>query len=196
MSRRTSAREDNSRVSRMMDDRRRRLHELAQTGDDVAQFQLGELYEFAAVTTETERARNRQHAMSCYHAAAKRGHPDAILRYGLGCERGYLGHQEAETAFLYYTKATRFGNIRAHYEMGRCFEFGIGTEVDRASALHKYRVAIELIEGVIKKMRQGTMPLVDLYAPDLNELNQILKKAKEAVENGAPGAGGMLEEGR
>lgn len=160
---------------------RRHLKSLAKEGDEEAAFALGQLYEFAASTDEAQKRLNKKRAMPYYQAAAEKGHPEAALRYALGCERGYTGIEQPEEAFQYYKKAARLRNIRAHYEVARCLECGIGTPKNIADALKNYYTTVRLIRTLIANIQLGKISLTASYTPDLNELNWILKKAENKL---------------
>jgi TPR repeat protein len=172
------------------EEHKRHLKKLAKEGDEDAQFALGQLYEFAASTDEAQKQLNQRRAMPYYQAAAEKGLPEAALRYALGCERGYTGIAQPEEAFQYYQKAVRLRNIRAHYEVARCFECGIGTPKDITTALKNYHITIRLIRTLIANIQLGKVSLTASHTPDLNELNWILKKAENKIND--IGSGPML----
>ncbi|MDF3055338.1 MAG: sel1 repeat family protein [Gammaproteobacteria bacterium] len=159
------------------------LKKLAQEGDEEAQYALGRLYEFAASASQAQKDFNKRRAMPYYQAAAEKGHPEAALRYALGCERGYTGIAQPEEAFKYYKKAAVLSNIRAHYELARCFENGIGTTKSIGRAMENYGRTVRLIRTLIADIQCGRIPLTAAYTPDLNEANWILKKAEERIKD-------------
>lgn len=157
------------------------LEILAHNGDEYAQYTIGHYYEFAASINKEQKEENIKRAMPYYHAAAEKGHPEAALRYGLGCERGHSRKKDKDKAFFYYSKAAKQKNIRAIYELGQCFESGIGTAKDIAIAIKHYELVIKLIKDMIEKIQIGKLSLTEPHAPDLNEINKVYDKAKDKV---------------
>jgi tetratricopeptide (TPR) repeat protein len=158
------------------------IEALVQDGKIDSLYEIGHRYEFAASIDKIQKSLNQQQAMAYYFAAAAKGHPEAALRYGLGCERGYIGRKQQEMAFQYYQRAITLKNIRAHFEIARCYEKGIGTQPDNMNALKYYQQTVTLVQTVINKFRHNKLNIRDPHAPDLNEMNKIFSLAKEKVD--------------
>jgi len=57
-----------------------------------------------------------------------------------------LEEETPEEAFVLYAEACRMGHVKATYRLATCFEFGVGTEINRHGAFLLYKKAAELGE--------------------------------------------------
>ena len=73
---------------------------------------------------------------------------DGIKEKRISLYNAALVHEEEnpEEAFALYAEAGRMGHVKATYRLAVCFEFGIGTEINRHGAFLLYKKAAELGE--------------------------------------------------
>ena len=92
-------------------------------------FNLGECYQSAGNNTQ---------AISCFQKAADKGIADAFVKLGY-----FEESRHKEKAFSLYKKAANVGLPEGRYNLGRCYELGIGTDKDEFAAESCYRKAAE-----------------------------------------------------
>jgi len=56
--------------------------------------------------------------------------PDALYDLAVGYEKGDFGSADTRLAFDSYLKAALRGEVQSVYEVGRCYFYGIGVEMD------------------------------------------------------------------
>lgn len=84
----------------------------------------------------------RSTAFHYYLAAAKNGYLPAVTKTALGYFHGYEnGTANFEQAILYFKQAAEHGDTTAKYYLGRCFENGLGTEIDLPEAFRWYEAS-------------------------------------------------------
>lgn len=69
---------------------------------------------------------------------ARSGSPEACQIYGNLLETKYNDYRNA---FLFYRTAYDAGNVLSAFDLGRCYDEGVGTEADFAKALELYKEA-------------------------------------------------------
>lgn len=89
----------------------------------------------------------------------------AALELAFAYETGrWVGRRDPEAALRLYRKAVRLGSVRARYEVGRCYWWGIGTKKNERTATRFLRDAERLgyvdselastVDGGAKKQRR------------------------------------------
>ncbi len=73
-------------------------------------------------------------AISLLQVAANAGVPDALYDMGVSYEKGESGQPDFVRAFRSYLAAALRGEEQSIYEVGRCYHYGIGVNVDREVA--------------------------------------------------------------
>ena len=116
----------------------RKVAELELEGVDVAQLQLGELYEYGICTEQ-----NDVEAVKWYCKAAERGNSHAQYKLGYMYENGRGVESDDAEAVSWYRKAAEQGNADAQWNLGYMYAHGRGVESDDAEAVSWYRKAAE-----------------------------------------------------
>ena len=104
--------------------------------------------------------------------AAAKGDADAAFRLGLEYYAGTAARtRNPEVAVYWFRKAADSGNIPAYYNLGICFEHGIGVEKSRIEAYHAFRKAADggLIQAqlrVAEILRKGLPEECNRAHPD------------------------------
>jgi hypothetical protein len=111
---------------------------LAEQGNAVAQYNLGQMYRNGDGVTEDD-----SQAVYWYKKAAEQGHAKA--QYNLGVMYSYgEGVAEDDTQAVYwYKKAAEQGDAAAQYNLGNMYDFGKGVTEDDTQAVYWYRKAAE-----------------------------------------------------
>lgn len=115
--------------------------QLAETGDPVAQRQLGTLYQRGAGVAPSDET-----ALSWYHKAAAQGEAGALYNLGVMYDGGLGVEQDHAAAARWYRQAADRGDAKAMYNLGLLYEYGLGVAQDHAEAMRHYLQAAELGE--------------------------------------------------
>jgi uncharacterized protein len=78
--------------------------------------------------------RDLGNAVALLKEAARAGNPDALFDLGVAYESGETGEPDVVEAFRSYVGAALRGHLQSLYEVGRCYEHGIGVPADIAIA--------------------------------------------------------------
>ena len=146
------------------------LEQKAQSGDAVAQWQLGKKLENekdiprAADLYRQSAEQGNPDGCNCYGLclmkgcgvakdeglgvtflckAAENGAPEGMYNYALCLEMGRGVEKDLVRAAVFYKKAADLGNGKAQSNYGTCLENGIGVEKDMNAAARYYRMAAE-----------------------------------------------------
>jgi hypothetical protein len=111
----------------------------AETGDAVAQYRLGELYEDGTEKIEP----SDEDAVFWYRKAAEQGLAEAQYELGLNYEDGIGVEQDKGIAANWYRKAAEQGLADAQYQLGVCFVEGTGVKQDNKKAAYWFKKAAE-----------------------------------------------------
>lgn len=111
----------------------------AETGDAVAQYRLGQLYEDGTEEIEP----SDEDAVVWYRKAAEQGLAEAQYELGLNYEDGIGVEQDKEIAANWYRKAAEQGLSDAQYQLGACFVDGIGVKQDNKKAVYWFKKAAD-----------------------------------------------------
>jgi TPR repeat protein len=114
---------------------------LAESGDPVAQRQLGTLYHQGAGV-----ARSDAEALVWYRRAAAGGDVAAVYNLGVMYDSGNGTAQDHVEAARWYREAADKGDGKAMYNLGLLYEYGHGVAQDYGEAMRLYRQAAELGE--------------------------------------------------
>ena len=79
--------------------------------------------------------RDEKKAVDLLFIAAKGNFPEALFNLGVAHERGKGVRKDARAAYLFYLRAALAGDREAFYEVGRCYCYGIGVDVDEEKSL-------------------------------------------------------------
>jgi hypothetical protein len=105
------------------------LRQRAENGDRVAQFQLGDAFDFGLGVTQ-----DRTEAAKWYQMSADQGYPAAqnnlgsLYQYGLGVGTNYTKAVEL------YRKSAEQGFAMGQNSLGYMYDFGLGIAADKAEA--------------------------------------------------------------
>ncbi len=111
---------------------------LAQEGDEVAQFNIGVMYQFGQ-----GRPKNDTEAGYWYRLAAERGHASAQFNLGWMYENGYGVPENDAEAVKWYRRAAEQGDASAQFNLGLMYAHGEGVLENNAEAARWYRRAAE-----------------------------------------------------
>ncbi len=114
---------------------------LAETGDAVAQRQLGTLYQRGAGVAPSD-----EMALTWYRKAAAQGDTGALYNLGVMYDSGYGVEQDPAAAARWYRKAADKGDAKAMYNLGLLYEYGLTGAQDYEEAMRLYQQAAELGE--------------------------------------------------
>lgn len=86
---------------------------------------------------------DKTNAIYWYQQAANQGLPEAIVYLG----NMYHEHGENKKAFEFYLKASEMGDAMAQYDLARCYEEGVGVDVDECKAFYwMYKAAEQHVD--------------------------------------------------
>ncbi len=108
---------------------------LAEQGDAVAQYYLGEIY--------SKVMQDASIAVRWYRKAAKQGHVKAQFLLGLMYRNGEGIRQNNTEAVNWLVKAAKQGHVKAQFILGLMYDRGKGVQQDDAKAVIWYRKAAE-----------------------------------------------------
>lgn len=115
------------------------FYQAAKMGLAVAQFNVGQMFEFGDGTEQDLRK-----SITYYRLAAEQEHSDAQYRLGLA----YLREKKVSEAFRWVNKAAKQGNVMAFVKLGDFYSAGIGTRRDEKTAEKWYRKAVDAHDPV------------------------------------------------
>ncbi|KAJ3412434.1 hypothetical protein HDV05_000738 [Chytridiales sp. JEL 0842] len=111
----------------------------AKAGNAQAQCNLGFIYERGIGVPQ-----NLFEADRLYKSAVSKNHPKAEASLAVFFEHGIAGNpKDPVTAVKLYASAAKKGDSSGNYNLGRCYQYGIGTEQDMAHAAKYYKRAID-----------------------------------------------------
>lgn len=102
---------------------------LANSGDAVAQYNLGLLYDYGQGVPQNDRL-----AITWYRKAAARGHAKAQFRLAVMYDSGQGTVQNQAAALLWYRNAAQQGNADAQNNLGVMYSNGQGVRADVVQA--------------------------------------------------------------
>lgn len=109
----------------------------AQQGNATAQFNLGLCYEDGVGITK-----NQKEAIKCYKLAADQNHAAAQYKVGsyylIDVDKTSLGEVQA---FYWLNKSAELGHPGAQYNLGVCYDKGIGVEKDSKTAISYFELS-------------------------------------------------------
>jgi hypothetical protein len=108
----------------------------AELGNDLAQFQLGQIYSQGQGTTKNERI-----AHQWYQQAAQQGHAQAQFKLAYGYSKGVGVGQDHQQAIYWYQQAAQQGVLIAQYNLAYIYTQGQVTERDYVKAAYWYQQA-------------------------------------------------------
>ena len=125
------------------------LQESATLGYLPAQFMLAELccnrrlYDIDARSflDENRLFPNLQLAFYWYSQAAKQGAIRAYVHLGSLCRGGFNGKKDPNQAFAHFRYAAEHGDMIGQYQLGYCYQHGLGVKADLFQARHWYSEA-------------------------------------------------------
>jgi TPR repeat protein len=110
----------------------------AETGDRVAQYNLGLCYIFGDGV-----AKDQVQAVAWYRKAAAQGYAEAQFNLGNCYANGEGVAKDQVQAVSWYRKAAEQGNAYAQFNLGNCYANGEGVAKDQVQAVSWYRKAAE-----------------------------------------------------
>ncbi|CAB4393251.1 unnamed protein product [Rhizophagus irregularis] len=162
----------------------------AESGNETAQYNLDRHYqikknEAREFKNSAEEYLNVQFKLGyCYFNTttnnAKANHGDEIAQYNLGIHYSYVEKNEKK-AFKYFKKSAGQEYLSAQFELGNCYDKGIGTEINKTKAFELYKEAAE--RGHIAA--QNALGYSYEYGEGIEENSeQAVYWYNEAAENG------------
>ena len=112
------------------------LKPLAEDGNELAQFELGHMYENGRGVTQ-----DYAEAMKWYRLAADQGYAKAQNNLGYMYRRGEGVSQDNAEAVKWYRLAAEQGNVSAQNNLGVMYENGLGVLQDNVMAHMWYNIA-------------------------------------------------------
>ncbi len=112
--------------------------EAAKQGSAIAQFNLGEMYNYGRGVPE-----DAVEAVKWYRKAAEQGNAEAQYNLGVMYRKGEGVPEDAVEAVKWYRKAAEQGLANAQYNLGVAYHKGEGVPQDYAEAVQWYRKAAE-----------------------------------------------------
>ena len=101
-------------------------------GDADAQLHIGRCLEETYASNED--------IVAAYRTSAEMGNPEAMCFLGEWYQYGDKGLAiDIQESFRWWKKATEIGYYHAQYEIGECYDFGIGVAEDKKEALKWYK---------------------------------------------------------
>ncbi len=147
----------------------------------------GQTAQFDLADAETElKAGNYRLARAIFETQFQLGNLDAGYRLAEVYAQGLGGPPEPARAFALLSDLATRGETTASYNLGLCYEFGVGVAVDYARAAEAYRRAAA--DGSLPAMvAVGSLAARDLLTPrnDVEGLAWLLTAAKLATGDGA-----------
>lgn len=113
----------------------------ARAGDAQAQYEVGNYYRKGVIPGIFETPDNKE-AARWYSKSAFGGSADGMVAYAGCLIQGYLEHNPKE-AVKWYEKAAKKGNSSAYYNLGVCYDKGIGVSTDYTKAFEYFKKAAE-----------------------------------------------------
>jgi TPR repeat protein len=135
----------------------------AALNDGWALLHLGELY--AIGDLKTGKNKDLKKALQLYSAAQRAGNPIASFKLAKMHETGFFGKPQLDKIFACYQEAAIRGFGVAQVEVGKAYQYGIGTEANPLEAFVWYslgsergnREAARLLEPLIDKLSYEQM---------------------------------------
>ena len=109
--------------------------EMAEQGDGEAMLELSKYYEY---NTDSEEELNPERAIYWLRKATERGNAKAQVLLGSHYELGNVVFSDYKEAFRLYMLAAEQDDAWGQYEVGHCYERGIGTEKNIEEAIRWY----------------------------------------------------------
>lgn len=130
--------------------------ELAESGDVIAQRNLGYMY-----GTGTRVKQDYDKAFYWSMKAAEQGDPQAQSNLGLLYYNGYGVEKDYTKSFEWYLEAAKKGNLIARYNVGLAYEYGLGIEKNIEEAAHCY-AGLAMVGDVRSQYKLGCFHLEGL----------------------------------
>ena len=110
----------------------------AEQGYAIAQYSLGECYDFGNGTLE-----NKKQAFKYYKLSSEQGL--AIAQYKVGCFYilGEGTKKNLKKGFNYFQLSAAQGNIDAHCSLGLCYHLGHGTEMNSEKCFKHFQISAQ-----------------------------------------------------
>lgn len=112
------------------------VRQLAETGDDLAQYALGKMYSNGEGTEK-----NPVEGVKWALKSATQGNPDAQCNIGYAYAQGKGLEKNDEKAAQWYRRAVENGSPIAQYNLGTRYETGLGVREDKEEAFRLYKLA-------------------------------------------------------
>lgn len=112
------------------------VQQLAEAGDDLAQYALGRMY-FHGEGTD----KNAKEGVKWYLKSAAQGNPDAQCNMGYAYSQGQGLEVDYKKAAQWYRSSAENGSPVAQFNLGSLYEDGRGVRADKAEAFRLYRLA-------------------------------------------------------
>ncbi|GBC09225.1 hypothetical protein RclHR1_00870016 [Rhizophagus clarus] len=110
----------------------------SEVGHVLAQYFVGECYEFGNGTTINDRL-----AFKYYKKLADEDYAIGQFKLGWFYKNGISVNTDLEIAAFWYEKAAKNGHLIAMYNLGNCYRNGYGVEVDHQKAFELYKKSAE-----------------------------------------------------
>jgi TPR repeat protein len=140
------------------------------SGADAALFSLG---------CEAEISKDDGQAERYLSIAAKSGHIDSLLSLGKLCER----HSQFSRAVDFYNQAHLRGSVNGTFNLGVCYQRGLGVEQSLSTARALYLTAIE--KGNSELSVRAMVNLANM-ADDAGSFEEAILWYQRGVEKGSP----------
>lgn len=114
----------------------------ARAGDAEAQYQVGNYYRRGIIPGMFETPDNKE-AARWYAKSAYGGCIDGMVAHAGCLIEGYLAKNPKE-AIKWYEKAAKSGNVSAYYNIGFCYDKGIGVQQNNKKAVKYYKKAAKM----------------------------------------------------
>jgi hypothetical protein len=118
--------------------------------------------------------------------AANEGHTRGQCWLGYHCQHAWGSEEDAEGGVQWFQKAARKGEVVAAYNLGTCYEGGLGVPIDTDEMIRWYREAAGRghLEAMFRLgIHYATGPNLDQSGADA-ESGEGLKLLKRAAEQG------------
>lgn len=114
----------------------------AQAGDAQAQYQVGNFYLHGQIPGKIQTPDYKE-AARWYLKSALGGCEDGMVAHAGCLINGYL-EQNPEEAIRWYEKAAEKGKVSAYYNLGVCYDKGIGVSLDAVKAYENFQKAAQM----------------------------------------------------
>ncbi|OGR64420.1 MAG: hypothetical protein A2X31_03755 [Elusimicrobia bacterium GWB2_63_22] len=112
------------------------IRQLAEAGDDLAQYALGRMYSYGEGTQK-----NAAEGVKWSLKSALQGNPEAQCNIGYAYAQGKGLEMDEKKAAEWYRRAADNGSPIAQYNLGTRYESGLGVRADKEEAFRLYKLA-------------------------------------------------------